>query len=242
MPAWMSGWHAGALVAAIAAAVAQQSQPPVPPKPEPEKQPERQPEPKPAQPNLDDLLGIPKDKPKDKQGKPAPDVADPTRNALERKLNMEEAQEQFKQAVELMGETATRIKDGRDTGLATQRLQEDIIRKLDMIISTAEKQQQQQKKSKQKQQQQQQQDQNQANQQSDNRQPHGKEAAPDTIDPPSAEAANLKPGTAARGALWGNLPERVRQALLQGHDENYSALYRKWTEAYYKKLAEEANK
>lgn len=215
-----------------------------PPAPQPEKKPEAQPVSPAPQPNLDDLLGIPKDKPAKKDGEPAPAVTDPTRNALERKLNMEEAQEQFKQAVELMGETATRIKDGRDTGLATQRLQEDIIRKLDMIISTAEKQQQQQRsKSKQKQQQQQQ-DQSQANQQQqqNNREPHGKEAAPDTIDPPAAEAANLKPGNAARGALWGNLPERVRQALLQGHDENYSALYRKWTEAYYKKLAEEANK
>lgn len=198
------------------------------------------PDKKPA-PTLDDLLGVEKEGPKD--SKPAKPVADPTRTALERKLAMEQAQEQFKQAVVLMDETATRIKDGRDTGLQTQRLQEDIIRKLNMVISEAEKQQQQQKKqSKSKKQQQQQQEKDQANQQKNSSQPHGKEAAPDTIDPPMREAANPLPGTAARGAAWGSLPERVRQALLQGDADRYSTLYHKWTEAYYKKLAEEANK
>jgi hypothetical protein len=234
MTVWIAGLMAAAGVCAQEPALEKPSER------QPEKQPEKQPEPKP-QPSLDDLLGIPKDKAKTKDGKAAPEQVDPTRNALDRKLSMDEAQEAFKQAVDMMGETATRIKDGRDTGLATQRLQEDIIRKLDMLISAAERQQQQ-KKSKSKKQQQPQQEQDQANQQQNNRQPHGKEAAPDTIDPPSAEAANPRPGTAARGALWGNLPERVRNALLQGHDETYSSLYRKWTEAYYKKLAEEANK
>lgn len=229
---------AATVLAACATAFAQE---PKPAQPEP-KQLE-----KPAtQPNLDDLLGVEKDKPKDgKEGaKPAKPVADPTRTALERKLEMEHAQEQFKQAVVLMDETAVRIKDGRDTGLQTQRLQEDIIRKLDMIISTAEKQQQQQKKqSKSKQKQQQNQDPQQANQQQkESTDPHGKDAAPDTIDPPARQDANLLPGTAARGAAWGSLPERVRQALLQGDADRYSTLYHKWTEAYYKKLAEEANK
>jgi hypothetical protein len=202
---------------------------------------EKQPESKPAQPSLDDLLGIDKDKSK----KPGAPVDDTTRTELERKLSMQEAEEQFKQAVTLMGETATRIKDGRDTGLATQRLQEDIIRKLDMIITAAEQQQQQQRqqRSKQRQQQQQQKDPGAKNQQQQNQgQEHGKDAAPDTIDPPGRQDADLRPGTAARGALWGNLPERVRQALSQGDADKYSSLYRKWTEAYYRKLAEEANK
>lgn len=206
---------------------------------DPPKVEEKQP-PKPA--TLDDLLGIEKDK-KDTPAKP---VQDTTRAALERKLDMGEAEEAFKQAVDLMGETATRLKDGRDTGLQTQRLQQDIIRKLDQLISAAEQQQQQQRqqsKSKQKQRQQQQQGQDQQNQgQQDNRQPHGKEAAPDTIDPPSAQAPDLRPGTAARGAAWGSLPERLRQSLTQGDADRYSTLYRKWTELYYKKLAEEANK
>jgi len=230
-------WVIAAAAIGVTSARAQEAKPP-------EKQPEqKQPEPgKPAQPSLDDLLGIEKEKPK--SDKPAAPVEDPMRTALERKLAMEAAEEQFKQAVDLMGETATRIKDGRDTGLATQRIQEDIIRKLDMIITAAEKQQQQQKsKSKQQKQQQQQQDQQSlAQQQKESQQPHGKEAAPDTIDPPGRQESDLRPGTAARGAMWGNLPERVRQALSQGDADKYSTLYRKWTESYYKKLAEEANK
>lgn len=206
-----------------------------------EKQPETKPETKTAQPSLDDLLGLEKDTSK----KPGPAVDDPTRTELERKLSMQDAEEQFKQAVILMGETATRIKDGKDTGLATQRLQEDIIRKLDMIITAAEQQQQQQKqqRSKQRQQQQQQKEPGSKNQQKqDQADQHGKDAAEDTIDPPGRQAADLRPGTAARGAQWGNLPDRVRQALSQGDADKYSSLYRKWTEAYYRKLAEEANK
>lgn len=225
----------GTIVVALACAgvFAQDVKPPRPEtKPPPEKPA--------AQPTLDDLLGVEKEKSKD--AKPAKPIADPTRTALERKLEMEQAQQQFKQAVELMDETAVRIKDGRDTGIQTQRLQEDIIRKLDMVISTAEKQQQQQRSKSKSKQQQQKQDQDQANQQQNSTQPHGKEAAPDTIDPPAREAANLLPGTAARGAAWGSLPDRVRQALLQGDADRYSTLYHKWTEAYYKKLAEEANK
>ncbi len=207
----------------------------------PEKQPET-PAAKPAQPSLDDLLGVQKEA-STKPGKP---VEDPTRTELERQLTMKAAEEQFKQAVQLMGETATRIQDGRDTGLATQRMQEDIIRKLDMVITAAEQQQQRQQRQrqKQKQQQQQQQEPGQQNQQQKNdpSQEHGKDAAPDTIDPPGRRDADLRPGNAARGALWGNLPERVRQALSQGDADKYSSMYRKWTEAYYRKLAEEANK
>src|SRR5262252_2192974 len=55
--------------------------------------------------------------------KPRPDAVDPTRKELDRKLSEQEVAEQFKQAVELMGETADRLQTSRDTGLTTQRLQ-----------------------------------------------------------------------------------------------------------------------
>ena len=200
--------------------------------------------PPPAQPTLDELLGIQKDKPAANTTKPGKPVDDPSRVDLERQLSMEEAQENFKQAVVLMGETATRIKDGRDTGLATQRLQEDIIRKLDMVITAAERQQQQQRsRSRQRPQQGQQQDQpGQQNREQNQNQENANQPADQANDPPGRQDANLRPGTAARGALWGNLPEHVRNALSQGDADKYSSLYRKWTEAYYRKLAEEANK
>lgn len=214
-------------------AIAQETKPQQPAQPAPA--------PAPAQPTLDDLLGVQKEA-STRPGKP---VDDPSRTELERQLSMKQAEEQFKQAVVLMDEAAARIKDGRDTGLATQRMQEDIIRKLDMIISSAQRQQQQQKQQRQRQQQQNQKDPGQKNQTSQQNRPsdqRNSDSPDQMIDPPSQEAASPRPGTAARGALWGNLPERVRQALSQGDADKYSAMYRKWTEAYYRKLAEEANK
>ena len=190
----------------------------------------------PPQPTLDDLLGIPKDKP---AANPRPAPADPTRTELDRKLSTQEVEEQFKQAVTLMGETAERLQTSRDTGLPTQRLQEDILRKLDQIIKAAEQNQKQSKSSQSQQSRDQQQ--SQPNQQQQ-RNPNGKEAAPDTMQPPSRKDANPTPGVAARGAAWGSLPARLRDALLQGNEDKYSALYQKWTEAYYRRLAEDANK
>ncbi|MBX3377058.1 MAG: hypothetical protein KF678_08650 [Phycisphaeraceae bacterium] len=220
-------------------AVGQESKPQQPPAAAPPAAPS--PKAPASQPSLDDLLGVPKDP----AAKPTKPVEDPTRTELERQLSMKAAEEQFKQAVVLMDEAATRIKDGRDTGLATQRMQEDIIRKLDMVITSAERQQQQRQQQQRQRQRQQQQDpgqQNQQNQQNAQAQQPGAEPADDTREPPGPQAADLRPGAAARGAMWGNLPERVRQALSQGDADKYSSMYRKWTEAYYRKLAEEANK
>ena len=62
------------------------------------------------------------------------------------------------------------------------------------------------------------------------------------MQPPARKDANPNPGVAARGAAWGSLPARLRDALLQGNEDRYSNLYQKWTEAYYRRLAEEANK
>lgn len=249
-----------ALALALAApAWAQDAKPPAPPaQPEPKSKDQPKSEPKaepkqdrpaappasPDQPSLDDLLGLPKSKPAETKpgASPRPAAADPSKADLDRKLSSREVAEQFKVAVDMMGETAQRIQTSRDTGLTTQRMQEDIIRKLDQLIKSAEQQQQKQSRSSRSQGQKDQQ-QNQPNQQqSSQRQQPGRDPAPDTIDPPPAQAPNPTPGTAARGAAWGSLPNRVRDALLQGNADKYSSLYQKWTEAYYKRLAEEGNK
>jgi len=203
-----------------------------PPAPAPEAKPAAQP----PQPSLDELLGLPKDKPAKKARPAAPD---PAKAELDRKLTASEAADQFKQAVQLMGETAERLQSSKDTGLATQRLQEDIIRKLDQLIKAAEQNQRQSKSSPSQQKDKQQQ---QPSQQQQQRNPDAKEAAPDTMDPPERQKEKLAPGVAARGAAWGALPARLREALLQGNEDKYSRLYQKWTEAYYRRLAEDANK
>ena len=40
---------------------------------------------------------------------------------------------------------------------------------------------------------------------------------------------------------WGNLPERVRDMLLQGSKEKFSSLYKQLTREYYRRLAEEGS-
>lgn len=191
-------------------------------------------------PTLDDLLGLPGEKSPKPGAKPRPEPEDPTKAELEQKLTAREAAEKFKEAVDLMGQTAQRLEVSKDTGLATQRMQEDILRKLDQLIKSAE-QNQQQSRSRSRAQRQQQEQQQQPNQQQQ-RNPAGTEPAQDTMEPPARREADPNPGQAARGAAWGNLPSRIRDALLQGNADKYSNIYQRWTEAYYRRLAEEANK
>jgi hypothetical protein len=214
-------------------AAAQQS----PPAQEPEKTPpQKQPE---QPPTLDELLGLTKPgEPGKPEGAKRPEATDPSKKELDRKLSLREAAEQFEQAIELMGETADRIEVSRDTGLPTQRMQEDIIRKLDQMIQSAE-QNMQQSRSRSRSQRQQQQQQQQPSQSQQRQQSQGEpdENAPE---PPPRQDGPLGAGAQSRGAAWGALPQRFRDALRQGDADKYSAWYRKWTEAYYKRLAEDA--
>ena len=57
--------------------------------------------------------------------------------------------------------------------------------------------------------------------------------------PPGLRTGALRPEEAADLAAWGSLPERVRDALVQGSSDSFSAAYRRLTEAYYRMLAEE---
>lgn len=233
---------AAMLLAGSTGALAQMMRPfPVFPPAKPSGADQTTPTPPADPPTLDDLLGIAPDKapPKDK-----PPAADTTRAELDRMLSAKEAADQFKLAVDLMGQTAERLQASRDTGLATQRLQEDILRKLDMVINSAQQQQQQNQSRSRQQSQQDPSQQNQPNQQQQpgQRDQASSNPAQDTIDPPTRREGPLSADLAARGARWGALPERVREALLQGNADKYSSLYPKQTEAYYKRLAEEGSR
>lgn len=211
-----------------------------PAKEEPAKKPEPR---RPAPPSLDDLLGIAPEQPPEKEPGAAPRAEDPSRAALERRLTANEATEQFAQAVQLMGETATRLKVSRDAGIETQRLQDEIIRKLDMLIQMAEQQQQQQQNR--QQQSGQQSEPGEQQQQASQTEPADGEGQgdPDMAQSlPAGQDPSTNPEIAARGAAWGNLPDRARDALLQGNADTYSSMYRRWTEAYYRRLAEEGNR
>ena len=58
--------------------------------------------------------------------------------------------------------------------------------------------------------------------------------------PPAMTPAERRARLDTARAAWGNLPERVRDSLLEGSSDYFSALYEAMTEAYYKRIAEEA--
>lgn len=198
--------------------------------------------PPPAEPGLDELLGLPA------QQRPA-DAA-PKENAvnaeLERKLAFEEIEDAFEQAVVLMKTSASRLGANKDAGADTQRVQEETLLKLDKLLDEARKQQQ--KKRKQKQSKQDQQDQDKQNQEQQNQQQSSQsqqqaqqqQAANQGGDPNVAmRSGKLNPPPGA-GAAWGNLPQRLRDALMQGSGDSTSVRWEAYTREYYKKLAEQS--
>jgi len=165
-------------------------------------------------------------------------------DAADADLNRELAQakpiaDEFLEAVGLMHESAGRLGTQNDTGVVTQRLQEDIIRRLDELIDRAG---QQSSSSSQSQSQQQQQNQQQPNQQRREQEQQQNQGEPsDRQEGPAGQDAQLGAQALLDGARWGNLPQRLREALLQGSSDSYSSLYKSMTETYYKRLAEEAS-
>lgn len=185
----------------------------------------------PALPSLDDLLGL------DGAGGATGD-----KQALDRQLSAREAGERFQQAVGLMGNAATRIADAGDVGLETQRMQEDILRKLDQVIEAAKQNQSSSSSSSKSSSSKSQQNQQQPDQSTQaGQQPGGQPGAQGDQDHmgPGLSGVQLNPGVAPDGVTWGNLPEREREAVSQGVSDRYSALYRRLTELYYRKLAEQ---
>lgn len=223
-----------ASAAMISSAPAQEAE--SPPKTQPEKvakeTTEKQPEKDPLG-GLDAALGL-----KDETETP-PEVLpiDPLQGELEEKLSGAQIADAFVHATKLMDDTASRIELAGDTGLVTQRLQEDILRSLDQIIEAAKQQQQQSSSS------------SSSSSSSQSQSPQQKQSnqAGDgenkgQANSPSRQEGGLTAAGAGEGATWGALPARVRDALSQGQTGRFSSLYRSLTEAYYRRLAEEAGK
>lgn len=200
--------------------------------------PTRPAEPKPADvPSLDDLLGI-----KPGPGEPIAPAPDSAREELDRLLRAEEIGDAFKQAVTLMGDAAKRLEESKDTGLTTQRVQEDVIRRLDQLLASLERNQSSQSQSSQSEDDKQGQK-NQPNQAKKSSKQTGQQTTQgdgtqEWEGPPKQEGA-LRPGLDSARAAWGSLPARVRDMLLQGSSDRFSSKYDELTRAYYKRLAEE---
>ncbi len=238
-------WACGVAVGAAMSQSAQALQQSPPPAEQSKKEQAKQEKPKDDKPqpskdeqSLDELLGLEKDKKDGGDAKPIDqkEVTKPPQDAaLERALKPGEERDDFKQAVDMMKETSDRMVSSKDVGLDTQRLQEQVLRKLDKMIDDAQKNQG--KKSKQKPQDQQQDQQQQQQQQSSQSKPSsqtGKEAKGGDVAQQNAQANTVAGGAEA---AWGGLPPHVRDALMQGLSDRFSTSYQRLTEEYYKRLA-----
>lgn len=192
------------------------------------------PAPPPGQePSLDELLGLPKTPHAKPEKGPLP--PDQRQKELERQLTPGQAADEFKDAIRLMGDAAERL-EAKDTSLGTQRIQSDVLLKLDKMIAEARKQRSQSKSKPQSQGQQDQQQQQQAkSQQSQAAGATGENRG----EGPARTPEQLRGALPGATSSWGGLPPHVRDALLQGWADKFSSIYQGATEEYYKRLAEQ---
>lgn len=178
-------------------------------------------------------------KPADAAETPSPQTPDASRQDLDRVLSGQNIADDFEIAVRLMDDTAERVEKARDAGLETQRLQEDILTRLDRLIKQAEQNQSQQQQQSQSSSSSQDQSQNQNQRQTTQQSASTGSQSAQGVDGPPLQEGDLQPPPAAPPASWGDLPVHVREALRQGFSDRFSSLYRAATEDYYRRLAEE---
>jgi hypothetical protein len=225
---------AGLLLAGAALAQADPAKPADPPADE-----SAAPEPLPS---LDELLGLEQH---DRAAGDTNTAVDPDRAELDRALSGEQAADMFIQAVQQMADAADLLEIASAPGAPTQRLQDEIIRKLDILIEQAKQQQSSSSSSSSSsgdpsQQQGQQPNQPQPGQQQQagaQEDQAGKGDNQEEMTPPGLQEGPLADRLDELHAAWGSLPVRIREALSQGSGDQFSAFYQSMTESYYRKLA-----
>ena len=189
--------------------------------------------------SLDELLGL-EDEKRDLAAEEA--ATRQHLEALKRQLEESPPTDALEMAIEQMDLSADMLDQSFDAGLGTQRLQEEILLRLDVLLDQA-------RKGKCK-----------GGSCSSSGQPKpqpnpnpGKQQPGNPKDKPGGPAADSTPTTGSPrdaelgGELdesqseWGYLPQRVRDMLLQGRRERFSSLYERLTREYYKRLAEEGS-
>ncbi len=166
--------------------------------------------------------------------------------------------------VQYLLEQASEAIGDEDYSLATQRLQERAAKMIDDLLADAERQQQQRQSSsssgsssgkpqqqdgqggqspqdkmadKDGSQQAQSGERNKGDRRQD--QANGEQDADHMPDRVDGDASGAMEATAIE---WGSLPPRVRDVLRQGLRERMSTPYRAWTEAYFRRIAEESRR
>ena len=195
-------------------------------------------------PSLDDLLNIEGDA----DSGAAEAAADSERQrSLDAALAEQEPEQAFRAAVTEMLQSVDRLRDDQATGLGTQRLQARIVDRLQVLIDSAKKQQQEQQQqqssssSPQEQKDPGRRSEGESQQQQQDSQPRdGDGESTDSIQNPPPQSADLEGVLDESRIEWGGLPPRVRDMITQGMRDQVSQLYRSLTEAYYRRMAEEA--
>lgn len=179
------------------------------------------------------------------------------RDRLRRSLNEEELADTFVQAVESMRRSMERLGVQSDSGIETQRIQEDAVRRLDALIDAARRiQQRQQQQASSSQRGQQNEEQPSENADPSARRPGDRRQAASRSEeaqasrrpqdgqpePPELKEGELNEVMSEGRVEWGNLPPRVRDLVQQGRRDRVSSLYQRLTEEYYRRMAEEASR
>jgi hypothetical protein len=199
-----------------------------------------------ALPSLDELLGLDEDESEASAAEQAQQEAD---EELQRRLQEVELGDIFSQALEKMALTVHLLEVDYESGLATQRAQQDVLEKLDQLIDRARELSQRHsescsgcsecsggkpsggKKPGDKP----------GSQQPGSQRSEGPSSDSQATDPPPGREGDINTILEETGTEWGHLPNRVREMLKQGRGDYKSPLYRQLTEEYYKRLAEEGS-
>jgi hypothetical protein len=197
-------------------------------------------------PSLDELLGLEED---ESEASAAEQARQESGDELQRRLSEEDLRDLFSQALEKMALSAHLLEVDFESGLATQRAQQDVLAKLDQLIDRARELSSQhssscsgcsqcsgkagiaERKRGRK---------PGSSKPGENRSGGPAQDSQATDAPPGREG-DINTVLEETGTEWGHLPARVRQMLKQGRGDYKSPLYRRLTEEYYKRLAEEGS-
>ncbi len=193
-----------------------------------------------APPSLDELLGLKREE----QDRSAIEAA--RRDAeqeLQRALAEARITDAFALALEKMTISADLLELELDPGLGTQRLQEEILSKLDELIDQARELKstggkppdggRSQSPTPPK-------PQPRPNASSNERR-DGRSQDSQAGEPPPRRDEEINRVLEETATEWGHLPGRIRDMLLQGRNERFSSLYEQLTREYYERLAEEGS-
>ena len=200
--------------------------------------------------SLDELLGIDEGSREDDSL-----LENRDRKKLEDRLQEREIESDLESAIDDMDLAAEMISTDGNVGMDLQRLQQSIIDRLDAVIEEAKRRQEEQQSSGSSS------SSDSSSQQSTSEPPSNTSSDQQEEDEGSATAGDRTDGSASgqsqtmnvvqsgsEGVLfeesdveWGRLPDRVREVIRQGMRESISRRYKALTEAYYRRLAEEAS-